>query len=81
MLRGGVKAGRLRNGLEKGKGKVVHAVETTRDFLYMEASLCGQMPSVHWSQRKLEDVTCPKCLKKLQENADEKKFVLDSGKA
>ena len=55
----GVKAGKLANGLELGKGKVVHVLDG-------QYSLCGQTAARAWAERELADVTCAKCIKKLR---------------
>lgn len=57
--RAGVKAGKLANGLELGKGKVVHIIDG-------QYSLCGQSPARAWAERELNQASCAKCIKKLR---------------
>lgn len=70
-------AGRCANGYERGQGQVVHAIECSEDELrfgirsYAHA-LCGKTHgarSAGWCNRRSLEVTCPKCLKKLQAHA------------
>lgn len=57
-----VKAGALANGAERGKGRVVHLVDSVHP--YMELALCGAVPAIQWSIRDdAEEVTCKKCLR------------------
>lgn len=65
MIKGAVKAGKLANGLELGKGKIVHAIKTDKESLYLETSLCGQKPKVQWSERQVSEVNCHACLIKV----------------
>ena len=58
--------GRCRTGSEKG-GAVAHAVAGTSEFA---TALCGARPgrlSNGWSEWKPDKVTCPKCLKKMEQ--------------
>ena len=57
------KAGKLANGFERGKGTIVHAVQSLAP--YVERALCGSAPKVQWIAREGASVTCQKCLKKL----------------
>lgn len=57
------KAGKLANGFERGKGTIVHAVQSVAP--YVERALCGSAPKVQWIAREGASVTCQKCLKKL----------------
>lgn len=61
---GAVKAGKLTNGLERGKGSVVHIIEAQYAGLWATA-LCKATPSVAWTERDLAQVTCPKCIARL----------------
>jgi len=56
-----VKAGKLANGAERGKGKIVHLVPDENSYAYK--SLCGEVPAIQWSDRPDLNVTCKKCLK------------------
>lgn len=57
-----IKAGKLANGEERGKGSVVHLV--SEDSLYYgTAAMCGERPAITWSERENLSVTCKKCLK------------------
>jgi hypothetical protein len=61
----GVKAGKLADGWEKGKGQVVHLIQ--QDFFPYDPveAICGDRPSISWSERDNDTkVTCKKCLKK-----------------
>lgn len=56
---GAVKAGRLANGWERDKGRVVHVVEGGD-------ALCRTKPPANqWSERPLTDANCPKCIAQL----------------
>lgn len=57
---GAVKAGKLANGLELDKGRVVHIVESG------EALCRTKPPANQWSERDLKDATCPKCIRRLR---------------
>lgn len=59
------KAGKLRNGAERGKGSVYHMIETSYPSLIDEPALCGARPRLQWSavDREKQWITCPKCLK------------------
>jgi hypothetical protein len=54
-------AGALANGSEKG-GKVWHAVAGSSDY---STALCGRTPRIQWRSSEGQQITCPKCLKKL----------------
>lgn len=55
-----VKAGRLANGAERGKGRIVHWSESD----YLGRALCGAQPRIQWSvQESDKEVTCVKCKK------------------
>ena len=64
--------GRCRNGAERDRGTVYHAVgEVQRPF---GRALCGARPGLRsggWSDQAGECVTCPRCLRKLSRQADE----------
>lgn len=58
-----IKLGRLRSGKEQS-GSIVHAVESVNGF-----ALCGTSPctkSVGWGIADKKEITCHKCLKKLE---------------
>lgn len=61
-----VKAGKLANGWERGKGRVVHLIDTKKD-LYMQKALCGEQPAIQWTEREDAQPTCSKCLKHFNE--------------
>lgn len=66
MLKAAVKAGKLANGWERGKGSVLHLIETEHPDLYMQKALCGAQPAIQWTERDVDlSKCCPKCLKKL----------------
>lgn len=68
MLVSVVKAGKLSNGFERDKGKVIHLVEVpSLGSAYLQKALCGAQPSIQWSEREGQPATCPKCLKRLNE--------------
>lgn len=54
-LKAAVKAGKLANGFERGKGRVVHIVNSGE-------SLCGQRPAISWSERDWKETSCKKCI-------------------
>lgn len=54
-----VKAGKLANGAERGKGLIVHLSESN----YCGLALCGTSPRIQWSVRSESEVNCKKCLK------------------
>lgn len=60
------KAGPLRNGAELNKGTVIHAVPA--DQTYCGPALCGQQPAIQWSDCAGREVTCPRCLRRLEMN-------------
>jgi hypothetical protein len=65
------KAGALRNGNERGKGSVFHAVaiddgQTASHVWDQKQAICGTYPSIMWSTAYEGDaISCPRCLKKL----------------
>lgn len=65
------KAGALRNGNERGKGSVFHAIaiddgQTASHIWDQKQAICGTYPSIMWSNTSEGDaITCPRCLKKL----------------
>lgn len=61
---GAVKAGRLANGFERGKGSIVHIIEAQYAGLWAHA-LCNATPSIAWTERELAHATCPKCIARL----------------
>jgi hypothetical protein len=68
-VRFGVKAGKLSNGYERGKGQIIHAIECSIDsYLDMQYALCGDRPKILWAEREVtkNEVTCKKCLKKIE---------------
>lgn len=66
MMKPAVKAGKLANGAERGKGKVVHMVPS--DYPVMEKALCGDQPKISWTIRENSVITCKKCLKMMEES-------------
>lgn len=62
-MKAAIKAGKLANGFERGKGTVVHAIES--DLPY---SVCGTRPANQWIQRDDLVVNCKRCLKKLNKD-------------
>lgn len=67
------KAGPLRNGYERGKGSIFHAVPERVGGQWVPIydavpALCGQAPAIMWSSWRPQgqEVTCPRCLKKLE---------------
>ena len=56
-----IKAGKLANGAEKGKGKVVHLVDD--NTIYCCKAICGTEPAIQWIERPDLTPTCKKCLK------------------
>lgn len=65
------KAGPLRNGNERGKGSIFHAVEAWEGGS-MESTagsgrtaMCGQRPAIMWSSAGNGEVTCPRCRSRL----------------
>jgi len=56
------KAGALRNGMERGKGSIYHAVPSEG---YGDAfpALCGAQPAIQWSASDKSVVTCPRCIR------------------
>ncbi len=71
-----MKAGPLRNGAERGHGKIYHAVAHDTDREVWETAtragkaLCGQQPAIQWSSWQADEITCPRCkFLLLRENA------------
>ena len=61
--------GRLANGFELDHGRRVHAVADGQN-----KAMCGAKPgkrSVGWSRSTSDEVTCPRCVKKLKKSNDE----------
>lgn len=54
-----IKAGKLANGAEKGKGSIVHLSESD----YCGPALCGATPKIQWVARPEKEVSCTKCIK------------------
>lgn len=57
------KMGRCANGAERDSGRGTHAV-----LLNSWRALCGTEPgrrSAGWSERNVDEVTCPRCLRRL----------------
>lgn len=69
-IKAGVKAGRLANGMERGKGRVVHAVDG-------QYSLCGQLPANQWSERELSEITCPRCIRLMRKEISMSNMLSD----
>ena len=66
--KGRVKLGRLSNGFESDHGYVVHACSSNISSYCGGKALCGTEPgkkSVGWSPADYPEITCPKCIKKL----------------
>jgi hypothetical protein len=59
------KAGKLRNGAQRGHGTVFHVVQHMGGWPYNEKALCGAEPALQWSKawKEGQRPTCPKCLK------------------
>lgn len=55
-----IKAGKLANGFERGKGQVVHLVPDGAS--YCGNAVCGSRPAVQWTDAGHALVTCKKCL-------------------
>lgn len=53
-----IKAGKLANGMERGKGSIVHLSESS----YCGPALCGASPAISWCLRPEKEITCKKCL-------------------
>lgn len=59
--------GRASTGAERGKGRLVHAVEDQHTWPRFYPALCGAKPgrrSAGWSETIETEVTCPKCKRK-----------------
>lgn len=63
------KAGPLRNGAERGKGSIFHAVPGGAGGDTRPA-LCNQSPAIMWSYEEGGVVTCPRCIRILLRDAD-----------
>ena len=64
-------AGPLSSGAERGRGSLIHAVETLDQEQLLKygdnlAALCGRFPSIRWASGAHESVTCPRCASKLR---------------
>lgn len=70
-----MKPGRCANGAQRDAGTLIHAVETDDEWGSYHAALCGTQPGRRtpgWSNEPAHDhATCPRCLKKLQAQANE----------
>lgn len=64
-------AGSCRNGAERDKGSLYHAVVSESDpSCTAIPALCGRRPGIRsagWSRASAPGVTCPKCQKKAAE--------------
>jgi hypothetical protein len=58
-----VKAGKLTNGYELGKGRKIHLVPVEKS--YCGYALCGDRPAIQWSERELDTVNCSECMSQL----------------
>ncbi len=56
---GAVKNGKLANGFERDKGRVIHIIEGG-------GSLCGARPVNGWSERHIKEASCNRCIAKLE---------------
>lgn len=56
-----IKAGKLANGFERGKGKIVHLVFD--EGIYYGPSLCGEVAAIQFIEVIDKEVTCKKCIK------------------
>jgi hypothetical protein len=54
------KAGPLRNGWERGKGSIWHAIPA-RNVHDTAMALCGTRPGIMWSMDEGQEITCPRC--------------------
>lgn len=58
------KAGALRNGAERGKGSIYHAVAPSSSG--WGKALCGETPAIMWCEGGAAAVvTCPRCIRKM----------------
>jgi hypothetical protein len=62
--------GTARNGAERNKGRLVHAIlsETAPGYPCFLTAVCGAVPgrtSAGWNEIDAPEVTCPKCQKRL----------------
>lgn len=63
------KAGPLRNGAERGKGTIWHAVPSEN-----AKALCGAAPAIMWSTYEGDAVTCPRCRRALEREPELRDF-------
>lgn len=58
------KAGKLRNGAQRGHGSVLHYTDGDPHYGPEKSALCGAVPAIDWSKAPDGTVaTCPKCRK------------------
>lgn len=65
-MKAAVMLGRLSNGAERDKGRVVHGVDDSMPDYGQGKALCGAEPgrrSVGWHLRSDLSITCPRCLR------------------
>lgn len=63
------KAGKLRNGDQRGHGSVIHYTDGDPHYGPEKAALCGAVPAIEWSKARDAEATCPKCKKIAAANA------------
>ena len=63
------KAGALRNGAERGHGSIWH-LAPGKEYWNAGRALCGAAPSIQWTRWGKPVVTCPKCKKLAEREAD-----------
>ncbi len=61
-MKAGVKAGKLANGFERDRGKVIHALPTNFE-IYDGPAVCGAQPKITWNYKLQYQINCPKCRK------------------
>ena len=69
IMKKAIKSGRLSNGLELGKGRIVHLV---REYGFGQ-SVCGAKPGTKSALGFIETempLNCPKCIKKLHQTIE-----------
>lgn len=57
------KAGKLRNGYQRGHGSIIHYTDGDPHHGPEKAALCGAVPAIDWSKADDKEATCPKCRK------------------
>lgn len=69
-----MKAGPLRNGAERGHGRIWHAV--IGEPYSGRPAICGDRPAIQWSSWTPpgQQVTCKKCRRLLAERADDAEY-------